>query len=202
MRSMAASLVTAASASFGLRRSSASKAWPSSCSASPPICTTFRSSWDSSDSYDLTMCSFMLACSCWAPVAVSGSAETTRNIILRALVLGVGEDLIGRAFFDQDAQMEERGALRNACRLLHGVRHDHDREVLLQLLHELLDAGGGDGIERRARLVHQNDLRIDGDRARDAQALLLAAGQAGPRIMQQILDLLRQSRLLEAAHDD
>ena len=38
---------------------------------------------------------------------------------------------------------------------------------------------GGDRVERRARLVHQDHLGLDGDGAGDAQALLLAAGEAG-----------------------
>jgi hypothetical protein len=50
-----------------------------------------------------------------------------------------------------------------------------------QFVHQLLDLRGGDRVERRARLVHQDHLGIDRDRARDAQALLLAAGQAETR---------------------
>ena len=53
------------------------------------------------------------------------------------------------------------------------------REVLPQLVDQLLDPGGGDRVERRARLVHQDDFRVDRDRAGDAQPLLLAAGEPG-----------------------
>ena len=49
--------------------------------------------------------------------------------------------------------------------------------VGLEVLHQVLDAGRRDRVEGRARLVHQDDLRLDGDRAGDAQPLLLAAGQ-------------------------
>ena len=72
---------------------------------------------------------------------------------------------------------EERGAVADARGLLHVVRDDHDREPALELAHQLLDPRGGDRIERAARLVHQHDLGLDGDRARDAQALLLTTGQ-------------------------
>src|SRR5688572_9953841 len=132
---MAASLVIAASASFGFRRSSASNAWPKSCSARPPICTTLRSSCASSDSYDLTICSFMGAHP--SPQNV-GSAEPARDVVLRTFVRRIGEHVVCRALFDQDAQMEERRALRHARRLLHRVGHDDDGEVLLQLFHKLL----------------------------------------------------------------
>ena len=51
--------------------------------------------------------------------------------------------------------------------------------VGLQLVDQLLDLAGGDRVQRRAGLVEQQHLGLDGDAARDAQALLLAAGEAG-----------------------
>ena len=47
---------------------------------------------------------------------------------------------------------------------------------------QLLDLRGGDRVERRGRLVHQQHLGLDGERARDAQALLLAAREAVPAL--------------------
>ena len=64
------------------------------------------------------------------------------------------------AFLDQIAEMEEGGALRDARGLLHVVGDDDDGVVLLQLVDQLLDMGRGDRIERRARLVHQDDLGL------------------------------------------
>jgi hypothetical protein len=58
------------------------------------------------------------------------------------------------------------------------VGHDRDRVVGLQFVDQLLDLRGRDRVERRARLVEQDDLRLDGDGAGDAQALLLPARQA------------------------
>ena len=75
--------------------------------------------------------------------------------------------------------MEEGGALRDARGLLHIVGDDDDRIAAAQLVDQLLDLGGGDRIERRAGLVHQDHLGIDRDGAGDAQPLLLAAGQGG-----------------------
>ncbi len=74
--------------------------------------------------------------------------------------------------------MEEGSHVRDACRLLHVVRHDHDRVVVLQFVHEILDTGRRDRVEGRARLVHQEHVRFDGQRARDAESLLLPAGES------------------------
>src|SRR5690606_40026237 len=42
------------------------------------------------------------------------SAEASRDVIERPLVGRVGEDVLGGSFLDQDAEMEEGGALRDA----------------------------------------------------------------------------------------
>src|SRR5690606_15443194 len=55
---------------------------------------------------------------------VRASAEAARDVVLRALVLGVGEDVVGRALLDKDAEVEERGALRHTGGLLHRVGDD------------------------------------------------------------------------------
>ena len=70
------------------------------------------------------------------------------------------------------------------------MRHDGDRVVFLQLLDQFLDLGGRNRIERRARLVEQDDFRTDGNCARDTQALLLAARQAEAAGVQLVLDLV------------
>ena len=48
-------------------------------------------------------------------------------------------------------------------------------------LDQVLDLAGGDGVEGRAGLVHQQHLGLGGDGPGDAQPLLLAAGQAEAR---------------------
>ena len=72
---------------------------------------------------------------------------------------------------------EKRGDVRDARRLLHVVRDDDDRVAALQLVNQLLDPLGRDRVERRRRFVHQQDLGLDRQRARDAETLLLAAGE-------------------------
>ena len=90
----------------------------------------------------------------------------------------------GLAVFDQLAEVEEGGPLRHARGLLHVVGDDRDRVAAAKLVDQLLDLGGGDRIERRAGLVHQDDFGIDRDRAGDAQPLLLAARQRGAAFLQ------------------
>ena len=114
----------------------------------------------------------------------------------------VGEDVRGLAVFDQLAEVEEGGALRHARRLLHVVRDDHDRVAAAQLVDQLLDLGGGDRVERRARLVHQDDFGIDRDRAGDAQPLLLAARQRGAAVAEPVLDLVPQPGAAQRLLDD
>src|SRR5260221_10481753 len=102
------------------------------------------------------------------------SAEAAGDVVLGTFVPGRSEYLVGIADFDQVAQMEKRGQLRNPRRLLHRMGHDDDAEVLAQVIDKLLDARGGDRVERRTRLVHEDHLRIDGNGPGDAQTLLLA----------------------------
>ena len=98
--------------------------------------------------------------------------------------------------------MEEGGPLRHARRLLHVMGDDGDRITAAQLVDQLLDLGGGDRVERRAGLVHQDHFRIDRDGAGDAQALLLAAGQGRAAFLEAVLDLVPQARALQRFLDD
>ena len=85
-------------------------------------------------------------------------SEASRDVVLRAAVVRIGEDLLGLALLYKHAEVEERGALRHARGLLHRVRDDDDAEIVAQFVDELLDARRGDRGSARARLVHE-DLR-------------------------------------------
>ena len=89
--------------------------------------------------------------------------------------------------------MEEGGFLRHARGLGHRVGDDDDAIILAHLVDQAFDLGGGDRIERRARLVHQDHIGIDRHRARDHQTLLLAPGQACPRLRKAVLHFLPQA---------
>ena len=81
------------------------------------------------------------------------------------------EEALRRAEEEREAarrEEEERRAVGNSGRLLHVVRHDHDRVLLLKLDRELLDPPGRDRVKRRGRLVHEEDLGLHGERAGDA----------------------------------
>src|SRR5581483_12265077 len=115
--------------------------------------------------------------------------EPPGDVVLRPLVSRVREHGLGLPELDQLAEQEEAGRFGDARGLLHVVGHDHDRQVTLQLENQLLDPRRRDGVEGRAWLVHQQHLRLDGQGARDAQALLLAAGEPRSRPVEKILHL-------------
>src|SRR5579862_238642 len=96
-------------------------------------------------------------------------------------------------------------------RLVHVVRHEHDcrAEAALNIEQILLRLGADDRIERPERLVHQQHGRLCGERARDADALLLPARELvrkGVRVLggielkhlQQLLDPCANPRVLPA----
>ena len=61
---------------------------------------------------------------------------------------------------------------------------------------------GRDRVERRARLVHQDHVGLDREAARDAQPLLLAAGERERRLLQLVLHLVPERGVRERALDD
>ncbi len=98
-------------------------------------------------------------------------------------------------------EVEEGRPLAHPRRLLHRVGDDDDGVVRPQLVDQLLDHRRRDRVERGGRLVHQEHVGPCGDRPRDAQPLLLPAGQAGARLAQPVLDLVPQSRPPERGLD-
>jgi hypothetical protein len=84
--------------------------------------------------------------------------------------------------------------IRDPVGLLEVVGDDHDRHLLTQLDDQILDHGGRARIERRAGLVEQQDLRLRGQRARDAQTLLLASGETQRGVIEVVGDLVEQTR--------
>src|SRR6267378_2186276 len=133
--------------------------------------------------------------------------EAAGDVILGPAVSRAIEDIVGGSELDHLARallihQHEGGEVGGASRLLHVVRHDHDRIPLLEFLHEFLDAQRGDRVERRGGLVHQHHFRLDRERACQAQPLLLTAGQVEGGASQPILDLVPQPGVLEALFDD
>src|SRR6266480_5558905 len=136
------------------------------------------------------------------PTPVGSSPESAGDVVLGEAVPRVGEYPVGGAHLDQLSEVEVRSALRYARRLLHRVRDDHDRILFAQLIDQILDARGGNGIERGAGLVHENHFGLYGDGARNAQALLLAAREPGAGAAQAVLHLIPEPGARQAgAHD-
>src|SRR5580700_5569828 len=159
-------------------------------STSPPISATLRVMSCRSTSNALAVWSALVEYS--VMVLSLRSAEASRDIVLRTLIVRRSEHFAGRVEFDQLAEIHEGGELRDARRLLHVVGDDHDGVVVGQFVDQLFDLGGGDRVERRARLVEQDHLRPHRDGAGDAQALLLAAGEALAVGVELVLDLVPQ----------
>ena len=67
---------------------------------------------------------------------------------------------------------------------------------------EIFNLRGRSRVERGRGLVHQQNFRVHGKRSRDAEALLLPAGQVERTRVQPILDLFPQVRASEALLDN
>src|SRR3954471_22345239 len=164
------------------------------CSARPPIWLTIARSWFSSSSKALSV---------WeCPVAIwISSAVAAGNVVPRPLDSGIGEDLRRVVELDEVAEVEEGGLLRDPRRLLHVVGDDDDGEAIAHLVEQLLDLGCRDRVERRGRLVEQDDVGLHRDGARDAQPLLLPAGKRQRAGIELVLHLVPESRLVERILD-
>src|SRR6185436_19008912 len=74
--------------------------------------------------------------------------------------------------------------------LLHVVGHDEDRDFVFEVGDEFLDAGGGNGIECRSRLIEQENFRLRRQSARDAHALLLTSRKVECQIIETVSDFV------------
>src|SRR5574343_140104 len=155
----------------------------------PPICSTCVRRRESSSSYWLDRC--------WLSFMSFSSAHAAGNVVLGALVLRLDEDFIGLAEFDQFAQIHVGGVIGDAGSLLHVVRHDQDGDALLEFMHQFFDGAGGDRVQGRGRLVEQEQFRIGGQGAGDAQTLLLTAGEVGRQVVQAILHFFPEGATLQ-----
>src|SRR3970040_28680 len=163
-------------------------------STSPPICSTRERIESRSTSYCLEACSVM-------KLIATLLSEAPRDVVLGLILRRLDEQLVGDAELDHLAEVHVGGEVRNARRLLHVVGHDQDRHPLLEIMDQLFDRGGGDRVERGSRLVEQQQLRVGSERARDAQALLLAAREVVGRLVHAVPHLADQRRVGERLLD-
>ena len=98
-----------------------------------------------------------------------------------------GEERLRRALLDDLAAVHEDHTVRDAPGEAHLVRHHHHGHALPgQIGHDLQHLVDHLGVERGGGLVEEHDPRLHGERARDGDALLLAAGEVGgivPRLV-------------------
>ena len=93
-------------------------------------------------------------------------------------LLGVGEDLLGRAG-ERDLALAQDDDAVGLEGLLHEVRYVHDRGAgRAQAAHDAHDGAASAHVEQGAGLVEDEQARLHGERAGDGDALLLAAGEA------------------------
>ena len=92
------------------------------------------------------------------------------------LVFGAIEDLLGCSLHLDHAVSHIDHAVGDVAGKFHFMRHDdHGTAHLLQAFDHAQDLNGQLGIECRGRLVEAEYLRIERERARDGNALLLSA---------------------------
>ena len=97
------------------------------------------------------------------------------------LVLRPGEDVEHVALLDDAPALDHRDLAGDVAdhRHLVGDQQDGQAELAVDAREQLEDRAGGLRVERRGRLVGEQHLRLGGQRAGDADALLLAAGELG-----------------------
>ncbi len=102
-------------------------------------------------------------------------ADQLRHEVVRRL----RDDIERRVVLDHPAAVHDDQLVGQVQRLLHIVRNKKHRLVgaLLQSQELLLQPRAGDGIYGAERFIHQQDVRVSGQRAGDAHALLLSARQ-------------------------
>ena len=100
---------------------------------------------------------------------------------LRVRVVRAVEDDLGRAELHQPPEVEHGDAIREVAHDAEVVRDEEVRRVALrlQLDEQVEDRGLHRDVERRGRLVADDEARLAGERAGDRDALLRARPRAG-----------------------
>src|SRR5205814_3439078 len=95
----------------------------------------------------------------WSKCLYIISAEPARYIIFGLFLARIRKNFDGAIILDQFTEIKERSAVRDPRSLLHIMGHNHNSEILLQVEDQLLNLGGGDGIQRRGRFIHKKNPR-------------------------------------------
>src|SRR5581483_10379829 len=73
-------------------------------------------------------------------------SKPARYVVFCSLVARRGEDFFRLIELNQLTKKKEAGIFRHSGRLLHIMRHNHDRVMFLELKDQFLDLACGDGI--------------------------------------------------------
>src|SRR5215208_6545882 len=127
-------------------------------------------------------------------------SEAPSDVVLRALVSWVREHVASATRLDEDpmavlVERKEDRLVGDAGRLLHIVGDHHDRVLTFELAHQVLDLERRNRVQGARRLVHQNHIRVDGQRAGNAESLLLAPRERKSALLQFVLDLVPERGL-------
>src|SRR5660398_209749 len=136
----------------------------------------------------------------WPPLPVL--SEPARNIVFSPSVPRISEDLARLPKLYQDSppgggilihlSIEKGGLIQDPCGLLH-VMSDYDYGIVLfQLLHQILNPHGGNGIQSRRRLIHEDDIGLHRNCPSNAETLLLPSGQSQSTLVELATYLIPQ----------
>src|ERR1035437_4962671 len=134
--------------------------------------------------------------------ALYHSSESPGYVRFGPFFLRTGEQFIRGRALHEPADEKERGAVGYPRRLLQIMRHDDHGEFPLQLDEKLLDPLRRDRVERRAGFVEQQHFRIVRQRARDAEPLLLPAGEPRRALAETVLHLIPERGTAQRTLDD
>ena len=109
-----------------------------------------------------------------SPIQYAGQKFTS------AFFFGLGENLFRRTFFHNDARVQKQGPARHFAGESHFVRGgEHGSACAGKVAHHGKDFAYQFRVERGSRFVEQQNRRIQGQRPRNRDALLLPAGEFG-----------------------
>src|SRR6266540_532469 len=130
----------------------------------------------------------------WAPPSLSPPQALATSIKAitaptRPVSPRVGEELLRCGLFEDPATVHEDHPVRRRPGEPHLVAdHHHRHPGRGQVAHDVQDLADHLRVQRRGRLVEQDELGVHGQRAGDRHALLLAAGQLRRHLVRLVLD--------------
>mgnify|MGYP005886603213 CR=1 FL=1 len=132
----------------------------------------------------------------------TNSIESSEEVVAGELLLGVVEDIVGVALLHDLPVVHEDNVVGDAHSLAQGVGHHDDSVVSLHTCEEVLNLLTGDGVEGTGGLIGEDDLRLHGEAASQAEALLLSTAEYCGSVMEPVLDLVPEPHGGEVALHD